>query len=139
MLLLSIQYLTQGLFYSRGFRGGQAGATTCTLLNYVGHSLTRCNVSQVILLELKLTKYNMSLAHMPAHRLNLTQRSSAVLSMIVCSPKGGLAEAGGHSALNLSMTLWGLKWYCLLSDSILSYSILTQRYLADLTSWIGRL
>ena len=56
---------------------------------------------------LRLTKCNVSPTHMHAHRLNLTQRSSAMLclSMILYPSKGGPAKAGHHSASNLSFIL----------------------------------
>ena len=48
------QDLTQGLFYSWGFRekGGQAQVEACVLLDYAGHRLTLSNMNQMRLLEL---------------------------------------------------------------------------------------
>ena len=61
--------LTQGLFYSWGFRegGGQAGFLAPAP---IGHRLSRCNVRQMTLLGLRLTKCSESLAHMTTHSLN---------------------------------------------------------------------
>ena len=75
------QDLTQGLSYSRGFeeRWGQAQAKIHALLDYVGHWLTGCNVSQMTQLGVGHTKYNMIPARMSSHSLNLTWRPSAML------------------------------------------------------------
>ena len=108
LLLLPIRYdLTQGLFYSGSFREGEvrARAKICALLDYVGHGFTWCNVSQVTLLGLELTECNVSLSYIPAHSLNETQRSCAMLclSVILHPSEAGSADPRDHSALNLSV------------------------------------
>ena len=62
--------------YNGGIRGeGWERA----LLNYVDHRHTGCNLSQMTLLGLGLTKSKVKPARMPAHRLNYAWRSRAML------------------------------------------------------------
>ena len=61
----------------------------------------------MILLGFELTQCNASTARMPAHRLNLTRNSSALLclSMILHPPEGGPTKDGCYSVSNLSLIL----------------------------------
>ena len=76
-------------FYSGDFweGGGRALVSARALLDYVGYRLTLCNVSQMTLQGFGLSKCNVSPARTPAHRLNYTRRSSAMLcSSMISSP-----------------------------------------------------
>ena len=90
-----------------GKRDSRTRVGTRALLDYVGYRLTFCNVSQMTLQGLGLTNCDVNQARLPAHRLNSTRRSSAMLCllMILRPLNGGLAKAGEHSASNLSLTL----------------------------------
>ena len=81
------QNLIQGLFYCCDFK--KEGSLARALLDYVGHRLTGCNVSQVTLLDmdsLSLIWVHSSLrTRMPAHCVNQTWSSCAMrcLSIIL--------------------------------------------------------
>ena len=101
------QGLTQSIFLVGSFREwwGRARTSTRALLDYVVHRLSGCNVSQMTLLGLGLTKCNVSPARMPDHSLNWTFRSSAMLSCqwLFVHSKVARSKLG---------TIWPLIYYC---------------------------
>ena len=115
------QDLTQGLFYSRGFRGGgvRVWVSSLALLDSVDHRLVWYNMSHVTQLDMdslsrRWFHYSSVPARMPAYILNQARRSCAMLclSMILRPPKGRPAIAEGHSVSNLSLTWYPIRHEC---------------------------
>ena len=104
-LLPNKKDLTQGLSYRRGL--GRSEASPAGRMQVIG-SLSAMWARWASCWTWTYSIYNVSPACMPAHGLNHQTRESSAMQSFQWRhhpPAGGLAEAGGYSASNLSLTL----------------------------------